>query len=159
MLRHLNPVQSFPERVVVIGAGGFVSGALVKRLATMGPRRWRLVTQVDLLSPDAAGTLAGLLRPTDAVIAMATMALGQKYQDAGRQYVDRFDHDRSTEPSQGGTRRQRQLRHAVYADGPLPLTGNSPMAPTNLHGVMPTWRVNWPSAPVKRAAASTCVRP
>jgi UDP-glucose 4-epimerase len=136
MLKHHHPVPRSPQRVVVIGSGGFVGGALLARL--MQARVPVLPvdrTSVDLLGIDAADTLAGLLRPGDAVVAVAAIApvkntwmladnmrlvatiiaaLGK----VGVAHVVNISSD------------------AVYADGPLPLTEGSPMAPTSLHGAM-----------------------
>ena len=36
MLTHLNPQPARPPRVVVLGAGGFIAGAIVKRLKADG---------------------------------------------------------------------------------------------------------------------------
>ena len=75
MLHHLNSSASLPERTVVIGAAGFVGGALVRRLATAkAPTLAVARKDVDLLSPDAAVRLAGLLRPSDAVVAVWGLA-------------------------------------------------------------------------------------
>ena len=72
MLEHLNPFARAPQRVVVIGAGGFVGGAVAERLSTQGVPVLTLGrAEVDLLGPDAGETLAGLLRAEDAVVAAA----------------------------------------------------------------------------------------
>jgi UDP-glucose 4-epimerase len=136
MLRHLNPVPKLPERVVVIGAGGFVGGALVKRLASLGVATLPVDrAKVDLLGTDAAGTLAGLLKPTDAVVAAAAMAPVKN----ARMLADNMLIVSTMIAALG----QVKVAHvvnissdAVYADGPLPLTENSPMAPKSLHGAM-----------------------
>src|SRR5437870_3555809 len=75
MLSHLNAIPRSPERVVVIGSNGFVGGALTKRLAQSAiPTLPIGRAEVDLLDSDAAGALAALLRPTDAVVAVAAIA-------------------------------------------------------------------------------------
>jgi nucleoside-diphosphate-sugar epimerase len=75
MLEHLNPFARAPQRVVVIGAGGFVGGAVADRLSALGVPVLALGrAEVDLLAPDAGETLAGLLRAEDAVVAAAAIA-------------------------------------------------------------------------------------
>jgi UDP-glucose 4-epimerase len=75
MLTHLLASPQLPARTVVIGAGGFVGGAIAKRVAELGGEVAALSrAQVDLLAPDAAQRLASLLRAGDAVVAAAAKA-------------------------------------------------------------------------------------
>src|SRR5262249_16244412 len=75
MLQHLNQAAQLPERVVVIGAAGFVGAALIRRLRSAGAAAIGVTrNDVDLLKADAADRLAALLRPTDAVVAIAARA-------------------------------------------------------------------------------------
>ena len=136
MLEHRNASPRAPRRVVVIGAGGFVGGALVGRLA-----KERIPTlalsrgHVDLLQPGAADALAALLEPTDSVVAVSALApvkntrmladnlrmvlaMVEALTKAPVAHVVNISSD------------------AIYADGPLPLTERSPAAPTSLHGAM-----------------------
>ncbi len=69
MLRHETIAPTAPARTVVIGAAGFVGGALMRRLdvakaAALGIAR----SDVDLLAPGAVEKLRALLRPGDAVV-------------------------------------------------------------------------------------------
>ena len=64
MLEHLNTLKRTPARVVVMGAGGFVGGALTARLARDGVPVLALGRhEIDLLAEDAAERLAAMLRP------------------------------------------------------------------------------------------------
>jgi nucleoside-diphosphate-sugar epimerase len=136
MLRHLNPIPQYPERVVVIGSSGFVGGALVKRLnqseiLTLSIDR----AKVDLLSADAASALAKLLRPNDAVVAAAAMAPVKNT----RILADNMRLVATIIEALSRVKVAHVINissDAVYADGPLPLTESSPMAPTSLHGAM-----------------------
>src|SRR5258708_32506074 len=75
MLEHLNPEPRKPARVVVIGAAGFVGGALASRLDRDGVPVLRLArNDVDLRAPDAAARLQFHLRATDARVAAAATA-------------------------------------------------------------------------------------
>src|SRR5712691_1782512 len=75
MLRHLNSVPLLPRRIVVVGAGGFVGGALLKRLAQRGASVVAIGRRdLDLLVPDSAKTLAAMLQPDDTFVAVAARA-------------------------------------------------------------------------------------
>src|SRR5262249_53746052 len=75
VLEHSNPVRRAPSRVVIIGAGGFVGGAIGDRLAAdkvpmLAPTR----NELDLLKPEAAATLQRLLRADDSVVFVSALA-------------------------------------------------------------------------------------
>jgi len=136
MLTHLNADPVNPERVVVIGAGGFVGGTLLARLqqegiATLGVTR----KEVDLLADGAADALAALIKPGDSVVAVSaiapckntsmladnmklTLAITTALAKSAPAHVVNISSD------------------AVYPDEPLPLTEAVPAAPESLHGVM-----------------------
>jgi UDP-glucose 4-epimerase len=136
MLNHHHPVPRSPERVVIIGSGGFVGGALLMRLMQAHVRVLPIDrAKVDLLGIDAADTLAGLLRPGDAVVAVAAVAPVKNT----RMLADNMRLVGTIIAALGKVRVAHVVNissDAVYADGPLPLTESSPMAPTSLHGAM-----------------------
>lgn len=75
MLDHLNKNEISPERVVILGSGGFVGGTALrlleeKSVPVVGLGR----SDVDLLSTDAAETLAGLLKETDSLVVVSANA-------------------------------------------------------------------------------------
>src|SRR5688500_1274385 len=75
MLEHLNAEPRKPARVVVIGAAGFVGGAIAFRLERDGVPVLRLSRQgVNLTAPDAAEELKRRLEPGDVVVAAAARA-------------------------------------------------------------------------------------
>jgi nucleoside-diphosphate-sugar epimerase len=136
MLEHRNASPQAPSRVVVIGAKGFVGGALVARLA-----RDRIPTlalgrsELDLLQPGASDKLASLLKPTDSVVAVSAMAPVKNT----RMLADNM----ALMLAMVEALARAPVAHvvnissdAIYADGPLPLTEASPAAPTSLHGAM-----------------------
>ncbi len=136
MLEHTTTVDTPPERVVVMGAGGFVGGALVRRLTAAGvPVLGLTRREVDLQAPGAATTLAALLRPGDAFVAVAAIA---PCKDADM-LVDNMVLARALV-------RALQLApvahvvnissDAVYGDSDEPITESDPLAPGSLHGVM-----------------------
>jgi nucleoside-diphosphate-sugar epimerase len=136
MLEHLNPFARAPQRVVVIGAGGFVGGAVAERLAALRVPVLALGrTEVDLLSPDAGETLARLLRPADSVVAAAAIAPVKNTA----MLVDNMRLVATLVAALTNVPVAHLVNissDAIYADGPLPLTDSSPAAPTSLHGAM-----------------------
>lgn len=136
LLTHLNPIPKFPNRTVVIGAGGFVGGAVVARLKQQGANVLAVNRHdVDLLAPEAAETLKGLLRPNDAVVAAAARAPCKDIS----MLIDNMIITRAIL----GAVTAIDVSHvinissdAVYPDEPLPLTEKIPAAPTTYHGVM-----------------------
>ena len=124
------------SRIVVIGAGGCIGGAIATTLESQGAGVLRLGRRdVDLLAPDAADRLAGLLRDGDRVVAASAMAPVK----SPAMLADNLVMVRAMVEALG----RRCLTHvlnissdAVYADGPLPLSEASPAAPTSLHGAM-----------------------
>ena len=136
MLDHLTSTMQAPARVVVIGAGGFIGGAVADRLEGQGVPTVRLTrAQVDLLASDAADRLAGLLCPMDAVVVSAAVAPCKSAEMLRDNIVLALAVVR-------GLARV-PLAHvvtissdAVFADGSVPLTETSPMAPDTYHGAM-----------------------
>jgi len=136
MLEHLNAAPVPPKRVVVLGAGGFVGGAVHGRLARDGVPVLALTRgEVDLLAPDAAGRLAGFLLPDDAFVAVSARA---PVKNAGMLVENMI--------MVGAMLRalaQRPVAHvvnvssdAIFFDSAEPLTEASTAAPGSLHGVM-----------------------
>ena len=136
MLRHRNPTPAAPARTVVLGGGGFIGGALVRKLsAASAPVLDLGRKQIDLLTADARACLVSLLRPDDALVIVSARAPcktpGMMLENV-RMMASVCD-----------ALAQQPVAHlvyissdAVYADGPLPLTEASPAAPASLHGAM-----------------------
>jgi nucleoside-diphosphate-sugar epimerase len=136
MLTHAFDRPVLPQRVVVIGAGGFLGGAIVRRLRALGVPVAALGRgDVDLLAVDAADRLASLLRDGDAVVAAAaiapcktagmlrdnmtlSLAMVRALQRIAPAHVVNIGSD------------------AVYRDQMAPLAEDSPQGPDNYHGIM-----------------------
>jgi UDP-glucose 4-epimerase len=136
MLEHLNAQPKAPKRVVIMGAKGFVGGAVAARLARDGIPVLALGRPaLDLLKADAADQLAGHLRPDDAFLAVSALApvkdsamlvqnmvmaraMVQALAKAPVAHVVNISSD------------------AVYADSAEPLTERSCAEPGSLHGAM-----------------------
>jgi len=137
LLAHLESgTPRLPARTVVIGAGGFVGGAVARLIARKGGKVLALSRkEVDLTAPDAAQRLASMLEPGDAVVAAAASA---PCKDIAMM-VDNMIMAKAMIHAL----REVEVSHvvnissdAVYADGPLPLSETSPTAPTSMHGAM-----------------------
>src|SRR5262252_6575632 len=75
MLRHEHGNPRHPERVVILGAGGFIAGAILARVAAEGIQTLALGRpKLDLLASDAATRLADTLRPEDVLVFASAMA-------------------------------------------------------------------------------------
>lgn len=136
MLVHQNSSPLRPRRVVVIGAGGFVGGAIADRLARDGIDTVRLTRrEVDLLANDAADRLASHLRDGDSVVAASAIAPCKN--------LDMLRDNLALVDAMIRAFARVSLAHvvnigsdAVFADEPLPLVEGSPRAPGSYHGVM-----------------------
>jgi nucleoside-diphosphate-sugar epimerase len=74
MLNHLNEPPLNPARVVLLGAGGFIGRALVSVLQRAGIAVLPISSaDLDLATDGAAGRLAAMLQPHDAVVMLAAL--------------------------------------------------------------------------------------
>lgn len=127
-------VETAPPRVLVLGGGGFVGGAIARALRARGARVVRLTRRdIDLEGPSAADALARELRETDHVVFAAARA-------PARTAADR-DANLAMVASVGAALTRRPCAHllnigsdAIYADADEPLTEGSLAAPTTIHG-------------------------
>jgi UDP-glucose 4-epimerase len=135
-LRHLNAKAKNPARAVVLGAGGFIGGAVARQLAVSGiPVEALGRNELDLLAPDATARLAKLLRADDTLVVVSARA-------PCKTPVMMLENIQMM-AAVCAALAERSVAHviymssdAVYADGPLPLSEASPAAPGSLHGAM-----------------------
>ncbi len=136
MLEHSSPVRKAPGRVVIIGAGGFVGGAIGARLAADKVPVLALTRhELDLLKPEASTTLQRLLRAGDSVVFVSALA-------PTRNNAMLIDNLRMGEAVCAALAAQ-PVAHvvyissdAVYSDDANPVTERSCRQPSSLHGVM-----------------------
>lgn len=136
MLQHALATPTKPGRVVVIGAAGFVGGAVERRLKAQGVEVLGLGrSNVDLTAADAAERLVGILRPGDVVVAAAARAPVKNLD----MLIENMTMVRAMLAAIG----QVAVAHvvnvssdAVYGDEPVPLTEQAPTAPGSFHGAM-----------------------
>ena len=136
MLQHGHASDLVPERVVVIGAAGFVGAALVAQLAAAKISHLGLGRhEIDLLTTGAAELLAAQLRPGDVVVAAAarapcrTMAMFIENMIIVKAIIDALVRVPVSHVINVSS-------DAVYGDEPAPLTEHAPTAPESLHGAM-----------------------
>ena len=136
MLQHLNQQACLPARTVVIGAAGFVGGALLRRLEAAGASCLGLTRRdIDLTGNGAAERLSSLLRSSDAVVAVAARAPCKDMS----MMVENMLIVRTITDALAKTPVQHVVNigsDAVYADAPAPITELTATAPTSLHGAM-----------------------
>jgi nucleoside-diphosphate-sugar epimerase len=153
MLEHVRPTPRPPDRVVVIGAGGFVGRAIVRRLAVDGVPSLPLTRrELDLLAPSAGSTLRGLIRDTDSVVFVSALAPVRA--------VPMLAPNITMAEAVCAALADRPDVHVVYVssdavysdDGGL-VTESSACAPSTLHGVMHAAREAMLRATVKAPLA------
>jgi UDP-glucose 4-epimerase len=136
MLKHENFSEINPERVVVLGASGFIGGEIVRQLnknkipvVSVGKQN------IDLLDSDAGEILSNLLRPSDTLIFASALAPCKNLS---------MLQDNLRMVSAVCTALQKCppchviyiSSDAVYKDSMLPITESSCAEPSSIHGVM-----------------------
>lgn len=136
MLQHSHLSPAAPPRVVILGAQGFVGKATADLLKARGVATLPLGRgDCDLLAAGAADTLAGLLRPDDALLVVSAKAPCKD----GAMLLDNI---RMMQAVCDALARA-PVAHvvyvssdAVYKDSDKPLSEQSCAEPGSLHGVM-----------------------
>jgi UDP-glucose 4-epimerase len=136
MLRHHNATSHAPSRSVILGAGGFIGGAILRKLggsssvlAGLGRK------EIDLLTETAGQDLAHLLDADDALVVVSARA-PCKTPTMMLENIRMVTAVCEALAKQPVAHLVYISSDAVYADGPLPLHEASPAAPTSLHGAM-----------------------
>ncbi len=136
MLQHHNTIPRAPSRTVILGASGFIGGAVLRKLggssaAVAGLGR----KEVDLLAERAGEDLGRLLRADDALVVVSARA-PCKTPAMMLENIRMMAAVCEALAKQPAAHLLYISSDAVYADGPLPLHEASPAAPTGLHGAM-----------------------
>lgn len=140
MLEHANTKPVPPHRVLIVGAGGFVGGAVAAALGSDGVPVLALTRkEVDLLADDAAARLSDHLQATDAVVFVSAIAPARN----SAQLIQNLRMAKTV----GEAVATRPVAHvvyissdAVYADDANPVTERSSCQPSSMHGMMHTAR-------------------
>jgi UDP-glucose 4-epimerase len=136
MLEHLSQSPQKPARAVVIGAGGFVGGAIARQLAKeQVPVLAITRKEIDLLQPEAGKALAAVVRGDDAVIFVSALA-------PARNSVALMQNLTMAQEVIAALA-ERPVAHlvyissdSVYADDANPVTEKSCCQPSTMHGMM-----------------------
>lgn len=136
MLKHRLQVPDSPDRVVIVGAGGFVGKAVTDRLLARGAHVIGITRQnVDLLSDAAAAWLTSILRKGDTLVMIAAKAPVK----TNSMLIDNLRMMAAVCTALGSVPVEHVIyvsSDAVYADADIPLNEASCSHPTSLHGVM-----------------------
>jgi UDP-glucose 4-epimerase len=136
MLEHLSPGPRKPNRVVVLGAYGFVGGTCARRIAARGIPLLALdKDDIDLLGHEAADKLQTRLRSDDTVLVISALA---PCKDSGMMVDNiRIMHSVCTALERAPVEHVVYFSSdAVYSDAPVPLHEGSPTVPVSMHGTM-----------------------
>lgn len=136
MLIHGQAQKLIPTRVVVLGSGGFIGGAIVCCMRSMGITTLALSrTELDLLSPTAISQLTEVLQPSD-VLVIASANAPCKDLSMLRDNLSMIEPVCNLLQRQSVAQVVYISSDAVYKDSTQALTEASCAEPTSLHGVM-----------------------
>jgi len=136
MLEHLNAKPETPQRVVILGAGGFVGSAIARTLQNQEVPILPLTRkELDLLSKDAPAKLRAILKPMDHLVLVSAVAPAKT--------VPMLMQNLRMAEAVCAALSEIEVSHlvyissdAVYADDANPVNELSPCAPSTLHGMM-----------------------
>ncbi|MGB0626141.1 MAG: NAD-dependent epimerase/dehydratase family protein [Alphaproteobacteria bacterium] len=155
MAENVNAKAAAPDRVVVIGAGGFVGSAIVNAARDRGFPVLPLGRgEVDLLADGSGNALKGLLAPGDAVVFVSALAPCKDYA----MFEANIRMAKNALDGLTGASLSQLLyisSDAVYSDSDDALTETSVTAPDNLHGQMHVARELMFSAALAEASPDT----
>lgn len=138
MIEHRHAQPQKPQRVIVLGAKGFVAGGIGKELAAQAIPYIALSASVlDLRQPESASKLAEILQLADALVFVSALT-----PDRGRD-VKTLMANLSMAQHVGEALEKSPISHllyvstdAVYADDAPLIRSDSPCHPSSYHGVM-----------------------
>jgi len=136
MLEHLNSTPRKPARVVVLGAGGFIAGAIVRSLSSQGIPVLPLGRlELDLLKSGADKQLAKALEPDDTLVFASAKAPCKN--------LEMLRENALMAEAVCAALKENRVAHlvyissdAVYKDSPQALNENSCAEPASYHGAM-----------------------
>lgn len=153
MIRHRHPVPVRPSRVVVLGASGFVGGALVEEMTRLGIETVPLSSgDLDLCRPESTAALQRILRQED-VLVLVSAITPDKGKDA-RTLMRNLAMGQHV----GAVLEEPVCSHvvyvssdAVYDDAANPVRETSSCSPSTFHGLMHMGREQMLTQAVKKS--------
>lgn len=136
MLSHTHQTPTPPGRAVIVGAGGFVGGAIATSLRARGVDVLGLTrSEVNLLDAGAGEALAEILQPSDAVVLVSAIA---PVKDPGmlRQNIVMIEAMANAIAAAKPAHILNIGSDAVFADSAAPLHEGSCRGAESLHGIM-----------------------
>lgn len=138
MVTHLNARPQKPERVVLLGARGFIGSELRRQLDEQGiPMIAPVSAELNLTGADAPDRLAALMRPSDSVVMLAALT-----PDKGRDIatlmknLTMMQHVCAALGKTGCAHLVYFSSDAVYSPETTRVTDDTPASPQDLYGVM-----------------------
>lgn len=138
MISHQNQSPAKPSRVALIGAHGFIGGAVQRRLDTEAIPTLALGSaDIDLLDSSASDRLAEILRPDDAVVMLAALT-----PDKGRDIATLMKNLQMMQAVCAAIEKSGCAHliyfssDAVYDSGVSRVTEETPASPRDLYGTM-----------------------
>lgn len=136
MLLHNSTSKTVPERVVVMGAGGFIGASLVKSLNKSNIPFLALTEKnLNLLDSDASARLSNIINPDDTLVVISAIA-PCKNNEMLLQNISMMKAVCEAVEKQQPKHLIYLSSDAVYSDSPDPLTESSCAEPGSLHGIM-----------------------
>ena len=136
MLKHNAKYPMIPQRVIVMGAGGFIGASLISLLSKRDiPHLALTSSKLNLLNDNATKKLADIIKPEDTLVVIAAIAPCKDNQMLLKNI--------SIMASVCAAIEKTPPKHviyissdAVYADDTKPLAENSCAEPASVHGIM-----------------------
>lgn len=138
MITRRLPVPRAPERVVLFGARGFIGRVIQARLQADGVPTLAVTSgEVDLASPASVAQIAGLLKPTDAVVMLSALT-PDKGRDAATlmKNLAMMQHFCAALEQTGCAHLVYFSSDAVYDNAVARVTEAVPASPQDLYGTM-----------------------
>jgi UDP-glucose 4-epimerase len=136
MLTHHADGSQLPGRIVLVGSNSFIGKTLLKRISAREGEVLALGrADIDLTADDAGQRLANVIRPGDAVVAVAAKAPCRNVDD----FLVNAHIIRALATGLAAARPGHIVNvssDAVYGDEAVPLSENHAAAPSSMHGAM-----------------------
>lgn len=138
MIVHVHAEPRKPARVVLLGASGFIAGAIARRLASQSISVLPLGRPaLDLVNPEAVAALGGALKGDDAVVVLAALTPDKGRDNATLvKNMAMMQHACAALEKAGCAHLVYFSSDGVYGMDPALVSEDTPAAPQDLYGAM-----------------------